>query len=183
MNNAAHSFARPSALSVRQGFSLIEAAIVLAVIGLVVGGIWLGAAAVRRSYMVQDVAKVIVLAGQEIYRTIPQSTAYGTVLTTTLVNMKVIPANWQPFGNSYNIYVAGSGSKRVDIQLLGLSRENCINIINAVAAQVKPNGNSFEAIRGVWHANAYIAFPLTPSTSYCTTATNDVTFVINLVAN
>lgn len=38
----------------QKGFNLIEAAIVLGVVGLVIGGIWVGASAVMRQHRVQQ---------------------------------------------------------------------------------------------------------------------------------
>ena len=47
-------FALPSSQARSRAFSLIEAAIVLGVIGLVVGGIWAGAAALRSKFMERE---------------------------------------------------------------------------------------------------------------------------------
>ena len=45
----------------RKGFNLIEAAIVLGVVGLVIGGIWVAAAAVMQNYRVNQTSSAILL--------------------------------------------------------------------------------------------------------------------------
>ena len=44
----------------RRGFNLIEAAIVLGVVGLVIGGIWVAAAAVQQNLREADASKGLI---------------------------------------------------------------------------------------------------------------------------
>lgn len=50
----------------RKGFSLIEAAIVLAVIGLVIGGIWVAAAKVKKDYNVNKDVEIILISIEKL---------------------------------------------------------------------------------------------------------------------
>ncbi len=45
----------------RKGFNLIESAIVLGVVGLVIGGIWVAAATVMKSYQINQTATALIL--------------------------------------------------------------------------------------------------------------------------
>ncbi len=52
--------------NVRRGFNLVEAAIVLGVVGLVIGGIWTGAASVKQNHWISETSKGVLLSVQTI---------------------------------------------------------------------------------------------------------------------
>jgi hypothetical protein len=59
----------------RRGFNLIEAAIVLGVIGLVIGGIWVAAASVADNQRVSATSAGLLSTCQSIQRVFPKATA------------------------------------------------------------------------------------------------------------
>ncbi len=79
----------------RSAFSLIESAIILGILGLVIGGIWLAAAQVREQNRVTTVANAILFAAQsrglyprESYPTTPST---GVNVTQTSVRAGLLP--------------------------------------------------------------------------------------------
>lgn len=83
----------------RQGFSLIEAAIVLGVVGLVIGGIWVAAAAVQTKMMSNNIATGINIAINNIQRLIPHDMPVGWLQyevssTHYAADMQIFPADW-----------------------------------------------------------------------------------------
>jgi type II secretory pathway pseudopilin PulG len=80
-----------------QGFNLIEAAIVLGIVGLVVGGIWVAATSVYanlRSKQATDNLLSIAQATRALYATSSTTTlANGTSMTATLAQAGAIPSN------------------------------------------------------------------------------------------
>lgn len=79
----------------RQGFSLIEAAIVLGIIGLVIGGIWVAAAAVIENKRFGDaqIGMLQIIDGlRQAYNN--RAIANGTDLTALVATGKIAPQNW-----------------------------------------------------------------------------------------
>jgi Prokaryotic N-terminal methylation motif len=66
----------------RRGFSLIEAAIVLGIIGLVIGGIWIAATSVNKRLFVNDMVSMVSVAFETIRR--------ETATTTSDTNDKAL---------------------------------------------------------------------------------------------
>lgn len=62
-----------------RGFSLVEAAIVLGVVGLVIGGIWVAASEIRYANKINNTAKNILLVAENARRVLPFS-AYPSTL-------------------------------------------------------------------------------------------------------
>lgn len=85
----------------RFGLSLIETAIVLGVVGLVIGGIWVAAVAVRENFVANDIAKGFITAMKNTEKLIPSSMAsaspvylqFGSAVTTAST-MKIFPDDW-----------------------------------------------------------------------------------------
>lgn len=94
----------------RRGFNLIEAAIVLGVVGLVIGGIWISAASIHRKMQIQKAENLILMVSQGTYNKI-QLRDFGNVagwveLNDFIVNSGVLPKDTQiagrpldPWGN------------------------------------------------------------------------------------
>lgn len=79
----------------RRGFSLIEAAIVLGVVGLVIGGIWAAAATVNENMKVNATINAvykIVDGTNNMYKNMPLPTSLVTI-TPTLIASGIIPAD------------------------------------------------------------------------------------------
>ena len=101
-----------------RAFSLIEAAIVLGVIGVVIGGIWAGANSVAISNQKSDVLKTtlsIVEGIRNIY--IGQTIASNTNITSDMVQAGIVPAGWvngsgtisSPWNQDVTIYATSNG--------------------------------------------------------------------------
>lgn len=97
--------------SLRHGFNLIEAAIVLAVVGLVIGGIWVAAATVRENMLANTIASGFLSTIGEMRNKIPPSLVAGMAppagvtlqyqaSTTMIASMKLAPADWIKSNNS-----------------------------------------------------------------------------------
>lgn len=65
----------------RRGFSLIEAAIVLAVVGLVIGGIWAAVSTLREKYAVSQTVSGILSTVEGTRRFTKGFNIFGTILT------------------------------------------------------------------------------------------------------
>lgn len=106
----------------RRGLSLIETAIVLGVVGLVIGGIWVAAAAVqenfRQSRAQRDVLAIVSNLRQLFSQTnVPFNVTVYASNTNTALNSSVFPADAisgtatiNPWGLRYSVQVAGEGS-------------------------------------------------------------------------
>jgi len=79
-----------------RAFSLIEVAIVLAIVGLVIGGIWVAATRVRQASTVVDAATIVthlVTGAQRLFTPDTYPTSYGaeTSITSTSFNAGLAP--------------------------------------------------------------------------------------------
>lgn len=89
-------------LSLSKAFSLIEAAIVLAVVGLVIGGIWVAAVTVRHNFRVSELSAYVLQASAKFQQTIPLAEypapfAAQRYITHTAVDMGIFPVSSQKY--------------------------------------------------------------------------------------
>ena len=88
----------------RRGFSLVEAAIVLAVVGVVIGGIWVAAANFYENYKVNKTAEDLLLIVSNIQDLISSQDAQvignGITLVNFLSSAGKVPKGW-PLVGSY----------------------------------------------------------------------------------
>lgn len=91
--------------SKRHGFSLVESAIVLAVVGLVLGGIWVASTAVIQRYRVNETASGIVKVATEA-RQLFTYASYPTInkwddVTSTIAAAGILPKNFECCSGHY----------------------------------------------------------------------------------
>lgn len=121
----------------QSGFSLIESAIVLAVMGLVIGGIWVAAAAVQSNWREQSAQTQllqIVANVRELYQS--QRTMGSTVDMKSLITASVFPAEMvasdntaqNPWNGDVAIAQANSG-KEFTVTSQNVPDQACINLI------------------------------------------------------
>lgn len=120
----------------RRGFNLVEAAIVLGVVGLVIGGIWVAAAAVQANLRKSDASKGLIQIVQNVrnlyYGQTPSATG---AITTSLINANAIPGNFingatavNPWNGSITVSIAGASTDQVDILMTAIPRDACIEM-------------------------------------------------------
>lgn len=81
----------------KRGFSLIEAAIVLGVVGLIIGGIWAAAASFWENKLMEDSATEILNIGTKLQALISRSdiASIGAInITSTARDSGIFPASW-----------------------------------------------------------------------------------------
>ena len=81
----------------RKGFNLIEAAIVLGVVGLVIGGIWVAASAVMENIKVNKTVEGVFTIARNAQNLISRadSAAMGAIdMVPMFINAKIVPEDW-----------------------------------------------------------------------------------------
>ena len=118
----------------RRGFSLIEAAIVLAVVGAVIGGIWSAASAVRENQKQSATEEMIILAVNKMRNilknvhddTYPDSYIFDNVA----VGVGAIPSNkLTPYGIIRISNESEYGGNDFAISLSGINKGACYRIV------------------------------------------------------
>ncbi len=113
--NLSSSSSEAIARRARRGFNLIEAAIVLGVVGLVIGGIWYSAAAMYENYRVKKTVEDLQLIVKNIQNLISfrdaEAIGDGVNISSTLLSAGVFPDDWiagslvkNPFGQWVSFY-------------------------------------------------------------------------------
>lgn len=177
-----------------RGFSLIESAIVLAVVGLVIGGIWVAAASVSENWKVEETIQGIFSTVKNIQRNVSINDGLtigggGVDITNSIIAMGGFPADWvqngqikTPLNGSIRVQnYAGGNDSRFDFVVTGVPRSSCIKLavrITTLAAQVQSQGiGSYKDTLGYIYVNASLntsVFPVTiaQATAACATTNN-----------
>lgn len=133
----------------RRGFSLVEAAIVLAVVGLVLGGIWVAAAAMYENYKVNKTVQDIFFIASNIQNSISIKDA-NTLLSLTSINSlliasKAVPSDWiknenleTPYGTNFKVLSIPDGGfgmpARFNMVLYNIKKSSCIGLLTRISA-------------------------------------------------
>jgi type II secretory pathway pseudopilin PulG len=127
----------------KRGFNLIESAIVLGVVGLVIGGIWVAAAAVSEDRKVEEVVQGILSTVKNIQKNISISDGLaigggGVNITSSVISMNAFPESWvqngqlkTPFNGSAYVhnFTTGGSDARFDLNIVNVPRAACIKLV------------------------------------------------------
>ena len=128
-----------------RGFNLIDSAIVLGVVGIVIGGIWVAASAVREAMKVSETIQGVFLTSRNIQRVISTRDAEAigqpVDITTSLIDAGVFPRNWiqdgrviHPLGGetlviSRVFFVMPNWAPRFTIYLEDVAKKKCVDLV------------------------------------------------------
>jgi hypothetical protein len=126
-------------LSCRRGFNLIEAAIVLGVVGLVIGGIWIAAASVTENRKATTMASdftFIVSQFKNLYKGFPAPGLAATDTVSTLFAAGAFPKGYTLTGGGSQVTTSSDSSVSMwvtgtQINYMGLTKKSCISIVQA----------------------------------------------------
>ncbi|MGB4967718.1 MAG: prepilin-type N-terminal cleavage/methylation domain-containing protein [Candidatus Saccharimonadales bacterium] len=168
----------------QRGFSLIEAAIVLAVVGLVIGGIWVATSSFMQALKVNKTIEGMILIAkktQDIIDLRSASTIGATFIHEVIIKADGVPKDWvktsgnliSPFGKTVIIY---NKVTWFEIWLKDISRTPCVNILIKFSSMSSSTGGYVE----VWPSGLYThSFPISPNNagSFCSSTTsNEIRF-------
>lgn len=190
---------RRSGQTGRKGFNLIEAAIVLGIVGLVVGGIWVSAASVYQNMKVKRSVEQVLEIAQKV-RTMHATSPTITATQADLITAGVFPTDMRdvgaatlhhPWGIANTVLSAATaaGGTTFDIIYNGLSSGSCSDLATRVAAGTQDRANQVglvgavtapaaQAIGVVIGAIPAAGYTVASFTANCTNAgtTNSVAF-------
>ena len=120
----------------RRGFSLIEAVIVLALVGLVLGGIWAAAASVNKTRMVSDVYRATLQIVQLTQKTFRQSVPDSLFIMRIFENDAEWPSDvFKPRTNNIQYSDAPwAGTSNPRLQINGMPANSTSGTYTAPAA-------------------------------------------------
>ena len=135
----------------KKGFSLVEAAIVLGVVGLVIGGIWWAASAVTERFEVMQAEKDLLHICSKGTSVFPRNLSrQGTGFinaTTAAISAGVFPDNWikngsakSTFGGRVDLFIYDQGRMNgseniggvIQLRMYDLNESQCINFLSYI---------------------------------------------------
>ena len=194
-------------LSKKKGFTLTEIAIVLGIVGLILGSIWTAAASVYSNQRVAH-AQTAVLQIAQAVRTLYSnqtnfgSAAAGTLITDSLRQAGAFPADLMasgvanlatgPFANGTTAIAVDAGNDGFIIAMSAVPQANCVSLISAVAGNTRDaslflatgaaNAVPTAAVLGILANGGPIANAVVPTqaATNCANALNNVEFGFGL---
>lgn len=164
----------------KKGFSLFEAAIVLAVVGGVIGAIWVAVASVKEQLVINEVNAVIQESSYKIKNSLPISTPDGYLLhlglgITTAIDMGFFPNTWipnSPLGTGTTLNIA-SGLAYITLgNGDGLNQARCMKIVSGLIPALNRGEITAIAIGGSGYT--FSRDPATQTPSNIRTGCNNV---------
>lgn len=122
-------------LKSQRGFNLIEIAIVLAVVGLIIGGIYTAASAVTENNRRRNTQTQLLTIVQNIRTTYASQTAFAVPSNTEIESMRLFPGDLVLIGgnfvNSYggNANLYAPSAARFTVEFTNVSQGGCVELL------------------------------------------------------
>ena len=119
----------------KRGFNLIEIAIVLAVIGLVIGGIYVAASAVTENNRKQNTQKQLLQIVQNVRSVYATQATFTAPTYDQIKAMKIFPGDLQDTGTSFvnsyggTVALTAPTTQQFAVTFNGLSQGACIDLM------------------------------------------------------
>lgn len=118
-----------------KGFSLVEASIVLGIVALVIGGIWVGAAAVTENFKVSKAEEQVLTIAQELRRFYFGSRSTAGLTTAVAINQNLFPVDMvygstaqNPWDGSVAIASVSGNTQNFSITFNNIPSDACATI-------------------------------------------------------
>jgi hypothetical protein len=180
----------------RAGFNLIEAAIVLGIVGLIVGGIWAAAGSAYENMRLQNASKSLLSLVQGVRGAFANNpTGTVDVDTDTLASMGVIPTDMlsQTGGNVTIIHqwsgnvttadaTATAGVPAFSLTYANVKTDSCNNMATRVANTARGSGLLLVTTGAGPYLNLIGNSGATPATGgpQCDSPTDDIVFIFSV---
>ncbi len=164
-----------SRLQATRGFNLVEAAIVLGVVGLVIGGIWVAAVSVQQNMKLNQAVTGTLTVVQNARRIFPPELAPGNhTLTGDLTTMLLSGVDgfkvtgvvaMHPIGTAqdgWNPLIIEIQPSFVGLTFYSLNKSMCINLISRVTSRFRDQTNLINASAD---GTLYTTLPVSPDTT------------------
>lgn len=147
-----HSPAR----SKKRGFTLTEIAIVLGIIGLILGAVWVAAASVYNNQRISHANTALLQVVQGVRALMSTSNSMGTAgdVTATMISAGVIPSDlvdtatvpnsaFGPWaGSTLKVLTAAATDNAFTVELNGVPKAGCIGLITVLGGTSRDQGLS-----------------------------------------
>lgn len=182
------------------GFNLVEAAIVLGIVGLIIGGIWAAAAAVYENWRAGKGNQQLLQIVQNVRSLYANQGTFGTPSVLQLNQAGVFPMEMRRSGSSVVdslldhpwstggaaggcagtvCVAAGASGQEFGVTFGGLPREACINMITRSSQQTGQIG--LLQVGGIDLRNATTAVDVASAAAQCpNAAANNITWTFRL---
>jgi prepilin-type N-terminal cleavage/methylation domain-containing protein len=136
----------------QNGFNLIEAAIVLSIVGIVIAGVFAAWGTVTSQQRVRKATDMTTMVVQQVRTTYATRTslesATGAAFTSALINAELIPSSWLSGTNVMNPWGGVllvtpetlSSNSAMNISFSALTTEDCIKLANQVIINGRTQG-------------------------------------------
>lgn len=165
----------------RNGFSLVEAAVVLGVVGLVIGGIWVATTDVRRALkykeLTSDMALIISRLREKLSVQDMSNLGNGYNLTSFAITEQILPQSWitasggvlMPLGTGYGFGIFSLVSQ-FDFSIYNIDSESCIRFVSYMTTHAK------NSVASIWLSASGVSFspssfPVMPTNAQCISPT------------
>lgn len=157
----------------QQGFNLIEAAIVLGMVGLVVGGIWIAAAAVKEKRNLVTAEEAVLQINDAVvslFRNLPWPYSVYTGMNDVLIasgkmNSALVcgaACMKDPWGGDLEV---NAYSTEWVVYFRSISPSTCVNLVTRLSAQAPTSGPTALNYIYVEPTGSLASFPVSPSTA------------------
>jgi type II secretory pathway pseudopilin PulG len=176
----------------QKGFSLVEAAIVLGIIGVVIGGIWVAAAAVQTNLREATASQGLLQIVQNVRGLYMGQAATATAdITADLVTIQSIPADLlqgtaarTPWSTAITVLLDNSSGivDRFSVAYAGIPRGSCAELV-ARNTNISVGMGLVSIVVNGGAATTLTTFPVAPNTAIaaCASASsNSITWLYSL---